>query len=163
MKKIFSFVVLFVFVFMLVGCGGLSKGDIMAAHLESGSSIEPDPSVYTFVRTVDASFGALETELDVNIISVYLYEYDEYDPMGEGSSYTKAYLIVEDKYALKNGASLAVDLSKYIIIYSDADSATSANEGLLIQHAEDILNGNRALLEFGQIPTFDLLEILQEI
>lgn len=164
MKKVICFIGLLLFMVILAGCKNFSTDDIMEAHLEKGPSIEVDPQSYIFVRTVDASFGARETKAEANIISVYLYEYHADDPQGDKPSrHTYAYLVVEDKYALKNGASLAVDLSKYIIIYSDKASANAANEEVLLKNAEDILNDHRTLLEFGQIPTFDLLEILQEI
>lgn len=156
MKRVLSTIFLSLFVFLLTGCSSISKDEIMAAHLESGSSIDLDPSMYTFYETLDASFGSIDTTTEVNIISIYLYEYT---PMDITSNYTRAYIVVEDKYALKNGVSLSVDASKYIIIYSDTSSTASANESLLIENAELIFNDHRVATGL-EVPTFDLNELI---
>lgn len=163
MKKTVCLIVLSVFLLVLSSCGSLSKDEIMKNHLDQGPSISVDPSMFTFSMTLDASFGSIETKLEVNIISIYVYAYSGLESMDSETPYTQAYLIVEDKYALKNGASLAIDQSKYIIIYSTASSATTANEELLKNNAEKLLSQNRGPLGFGQIPFFDLIEILSTI
>jgi hypothetical protein len=128
----------------------------MAAHIEKGSSIDLDPSMYTYSQTLDTSFGDIDTSSEVNVISVYLYEYNA---MEMDSRYAYAYIIVEDKYALKNGASLTVDTSKYIIIYGEENALNSANETLLIENSISIFNEHRVITGL-LVPTFDLTEII---
>ncbi|BCR35904.1 hypothetical protein [Mariniplasma anaerobium] len=156
MKKVTSLIVFIVFMFLLVGCGSLTKDEIMTAHLESGSSINLDSSMYTFSKTVNASFGDIDTSLEVNIISIYLYEYISMD---SNSEYAYAYVMVEDKYALKNGASLSVDSSKYIIIYCEENQSTTANEEILTENSISIFNDHRVPSGL-EVPTFDLTEII---
>jgi hypothetical protein len=156
MKKVISLISLIMLMFILVGCNALTKDDIMAAHLKNGSTIDLDPSMYIYLETLDTSFGNIDTTTEVNIISVYLYEYTA---MELDSRYSYAYLIVEDKYALKNGASLTVDTSKYIIVYGEIDAIDSSNEILLIKNSISIFNDHR-VTSGVEVPTFDLTEII---
>ncbi len=159
MKKIVYIFTCFLVLITMVGCGSLTADEIMSQHLDKGPSISLDESMYTYMSTLDATFSNAFTNTQTSITTVYLYAYQ---PMGNESQYAYAYIIVEDIYAFSNGASLVVDGFKYIMIYSDEQTATQENQNLLIQNSRSILDEYR-ISEGLEVPTLDLSELISNL